>query len=648
MFSGDNLSVDGTAEIESDGLFKLTNATGRQTTGHVFYSLPLRFKKPNGSVLSFSTSFIFAILPDDQYHISGHGLAFVISPSKDLPGVLPSQYLGLFNNSNIGDPSNHIVAVEVDTILSREFSDINDNHVGIDINSLISIESAKAGYHADDNGGGFMNLSLISGDPLQIWVEYDGAEKQLNVTLYPPNIPRPHRPLLSLRQDLSPFILDDMYVGFSSSTGSIRATHYILAWSFKMNGQAKDFDLSRLPKFPQGRQQENPTKKKKKPKVLAISLSSASLVLLLATISVIALITVKWKRRYMEVLEDWEVQYGPHRFTYKDLFIATKGFKERKLLGRGGFGGVYRGVLPTSKIHVAVKRVSHDSRQGMREFVAEIATIGRLRHPNLVRLLGYCRRKGELLLVYDYMPKGSLNKFLFDQPRLTLSWAQRFKIIRDVASGLLYLHHQWVQVIIHRDIKASNVLIDGEMNGRLGDFGLAKWCDHGTDPQTTNLAGTLGYIAPELARTGKATTRSDLFAFGSFLLEVACGRRPVEPRVELEKIILVDWVTDCWGREDILQTLDPKLGMEYVVEEAELVLKLGLLCSHPVAAARPSMLSVVRYLNGDAPLPEDFNANVLVQGRNENSNEIATSNPSSEKGSRRSLTITEQFISVGR
>ena len=188
------------------------------------------------------------------------------------------------------------------------------------------------------------------------------------------------------------------------------------------------------------------------------------------------------------------MQFGPHRFTYKDLFIATKGFKNSELLGRGGFGKVYKGTLPVSDIEIAVKVVSHDSRQGMREFVAEIATIGRLRHPNLVRLQGYCRHKDELYLVYDCMPKGSLDKFLYRQQTGSLDWSQRFKIIKDVAYGLCYLHQQWVQVIIHRDIKPANILLDGTMNARLGDFGLAKLCDHGIDPQTSHVAGTLLYF----------------------------------------------------------------------------------------------------------------------------------------------------------
>ncbi|KAA8517250.1 hypothetical protein F0562_017498 [Nyssa sinensis] len=579
-FNG-NLKLDGAAGTNSDDLFRLTNLS-RQSQGHVFYNFPIQFKNhTNASVLSFSTTFIFAMEPEYE-NIGGHGIAFVISPSTDLHGALPSQYLGLFNETNNGNSSNHVVAVELDTIQNPEFVDINDNHLGIDINSLESIKSAPAGYYTDENGG-FKDLSLISGDPMQVWVEYDGTKKQLNVTLSPVTIPKPHIPLLSLAQDLSPFLLESMYVGFSSSTGSVATAQYLLGWSFKMNGPAQELDRSQLPKLPYKAHKQHARTQKILVAVLPFIGSISFIILIFAVLIILR------KKKYMEVLEDWEVQYGPYRFTYKDLCTATKGFKDKELLGKGGFGRVYRGMLPTFNTQIAVKRVAHDSRQGMREFVAEIATIGRLRHPNLVRLLGYCRHKHELLLVYDYMPNGSLDKYLYGQPRETLNWGQRLKIIKDVAMGLFYLHQQWLQVVIHRDIKASNVLIDSEMNGRLGDFGLAKLCDHGTDPQTTHVAGTLGYIAPELARTGKANTRTDLFAFGAFMLEVVCGRRPVEPRASPDEVILVDWVFECWESGGILEAIDPRLGNEYVVEEVELVLKLGLLCSHVVASARPSM-----------------------------------------------------------
>ncbi|KAF2318835.1 hypothetical protein GH714_011069 [Hevea brasiliensis] len=148
--------------------------------------------------------------------------------------------------------------------------------------------------------------------------------------------------------------------------------------------------------------------------------------------------------------------------------------------------------------------------------MSEIASIGRLRHRNLVQLLGWCRRRGDLLLVYDFMPNGSLDKYLFDEPQAILKWEQR-------------------------DIKAGNVLLDSELNGRLGDFGLAKLYERGSNPSTTRVVGTLGYLAPELTRTGKPTTSSDVFAFGALLLEVVCGRRPIEPKALPEELILVDW-----------------------------------------------------------------------------------------------------------
>ncbi|KAK4582068.1 hypothetical protein RGQ29_025297 [Quercus rubra] len=582
-FRSVNLSLHGIATITSNGLLELTDDTMQQK-GQAFYPTPISFKNSlNDSAFSFSTTFVFAIA-SGYPALKGHGIALVISPTRGLPGGLPNQYLGLFNETNNGNATNHVVAVELDTIQNQEFKDINDNHVGVDINNLESATSTSAGYYA--NSGAFMNLTLISGNPMQVWVEYDGVKKQLDVTLAPIDVGKPKFPLLSLSRDLSPIINKTMYVGFSSTNGPFLTFHYILGWSFKMNGKAQELALSQLPKLPRG---------KERSKLLTIGLPVILVSLVLVAISG-ATYVIKRKRKFAELVEDWEVDYGPHRFKYKDLYIATKGFRDKELLGSGGFGKVYKGVLSTSKIEIAVKKVSHESRQGMREFVAEIVSIGRLRHRNLVPLLGYCRRKGELLLVYDYMSNGSLDKYLFDQPQVTLSWSQRFKVIKGVASGLFYLHEGWDQVVIHRDVKASNVLLDGELNGKLGDFGLARLYDHGTDPQTTHVVGTLGYLAPEHTQSGKATTSTDVFAFGAFMLEVACGRRPIQANGPPEDLILVDWVFSHLSRGEIMEARDPNYGTSYVAEELELVLKLGLMCSHSKAAARPSMRQVVQYL----------------------------------------------------
>ena len=252
-----------------------------------------------------------------------------------------------------------------------------------------------------------------------------------------------------------------------------------------------------------------------------------------------------------------------------------------------------------------MKRVSHDSTQGLKEFISEVVSIGHLRHRNHVQLLGYCRRKGELLLVYDYMPNGSLDKYLYgEDDKPLLEWAQRFQIVKDVASGLFYLHEKWQQVVVHRDVKASNVLLDGGMVAHLGDFGLARLYDHGADLQTTHVVGTMGYIAPELARTGKASPLTDVFAFGTFLLEVTCGRRPVVDTVHHGRKLLVDRVLEYWRRGSLEETVDSRLQGNYNVDEARMVLTLGLMCSHPFPGERPTMRQVMQYLDGDAPLPE--------------------------------------------
>ncbi|KAH9701370.1 hypothetical protein KPL71_024969 [Citrus sinensis] len=345
-------------------------------------------------------------------------------------------------------------------------------------------------------------------------------------------------------------------------------------------------------------------------------------------------------KRYEEVYEDWEREYGPQRFTYKDLYKATKGFKDKDVIGRGGFGKVYRGVL-ASNVQIAVKKVSHDSKQGIKEFVAELVSMGRLRHRNLVKLRGYCRRKGEFLLVYDYMPNGSLDKILHTNIKPSLSWYQRFRIIRGVASGLLYLHEDWEQVVLHRDIKPANVLLDADLNGKLGDFGLARLYDHDTIPQTTKLVGTFGYMDPELMRTGKASTSTDVYAFGVFMLEVASGRRPVEQQGSMETVNLVDWVCDCWKKGAILDASDSRLEGIYEEKQMECVLKLGLFCSHPKPEARPNMRQVMQYLDGDATLPDIPPDSTLIAP-------FSASNDAFSGNSSATMSTIDSILTVGR
>ena len=313
------LQLDGTAEIHRNGLLQLTNVKNisNPQVGHVFYQFPLKFNTTSsGSTpsLSFSTNFVFAIVPQVP-NIGGDGIAFIISPSQNFIHAGGNQYLGLFNSSNDGLPENNILAIELDTVLNPEFGDIDKNHVGIDVNSLNSTESASAMYFSNKEGKN-ISLELRSGNLMHLWIDYDEAEKLLSVTLAPTGIPKPNGPLLSKAIDLSQYLLESMYVGFSAATGTIiPCNHYILGWSFNKSGQAQSLDVSKLPPLPQQR------KTKKIPGLMIM-------VLLIAVTFVLITITgaayIIRRKKYEEIREDWEREYGPHRFIYKNLYKPTK------------------------------------------------------------------------------------------------------------------------------------------------------------------------------------------------------------------------------------------------------------------------------------------------------------------------------------
>ncbi|KAG2686088.1 hypothetical protein I3760_10G160300, partial [Carya illinoinensis] len=576
-----NLTTEGASIIKPSGLLRLTNRSNF-ATGHAFYTkqVPINNSTSSSSsspnAYSFSTSFFFCIVPPGSGR-GGHGFAFILSPSKQLPGAQDEHYLGIFNKSNDGNSSNHIFAVEFDTVKGyNEPSDTEGNHVGININGMSSKAAKPAAYSDKGNVQNEEEIKLESGDPILAWIEYDGQQKVVNVTISPATQAKPSKPLITQQLDLTSVL---MYVGFSASTGEKSSSHYILGWSFSTKGVAPTLNFSQLP--------EPPPKEKSpsfKPQVTAV----------IATLSYKRLAHARH-----EILEDWELDC-PHRFKYRDLYAATKGFKESEVIGVGGFGAVYKGILPATGSEVAVKNIVRNSTRGMREFAAEIESLGKVETQELGQSPRWCKHKNDMLIVYDYIPYGSLDSLIYKpKNNFVLSWEKRFSILKGIASGLLYLHEEWEKVVIHRDVKSSNVLIDAEMNPRLGDFGLARLYDHDKLSHTTNVVGTIGYIAPELARTGKLSTSSDVFAYGVLLLEVVTGRRPIES----SNFILVEWVMESYQMGQILNPVDPRLNTIYVVEEVELVLELGLLCSHPRQGARPTMRQVTRYLSGDEPLP---------------------------------------------
>ncbi|XP_059438199.1 L-type lectin-domain containing receptor kinase VII.1-like [Corylus avellana] len=596
-FNSSDMLLYGLADVESR-ILTLTNRT-YYSIGRAIYPEKIPAKNPNSSyVYPFSTSFIFSLVTYKNNPPARHGIAFMFVPVKGIEGANPANYLGLLNYTNNGNPNNHVFGVEFDVFKNEEFDDISANHVGIDINSLKSNASHDAGYWPDDSSDAdddksFKELKLNSGENYQVWIDY--SDSLINVTVALAGMKRPRKPLLNASLDLSEVFEDEMYVGFTSATGQLVESLKILAWSFSNSNFSLSENLvtTGLPSFilPKG------SIFRSKGFIAGITVGGFFGVGLCA---LFALFSIKRKRRGVrerEEMEEWELEYWPHRMTYIEIEAATRDFSEENVIGTGGNGKVYKGVL-AGGAEIAVKCISHEN-DGVREFLAEISSLGRLKHRSLVGLRGWCKRdKGNFFLVYEYMENGSLDKWVFEcDDRKMLSCEDRIRILKDVAFAVLYLHEGWEAKVLHRDIKASNVLLDKDMNGRLGDFGLARMHDHGQVPNTTRVVGTVGYLAPEVIRSGRASAQTDVFGFGVLILEVMCGRRPIE----VGKPALVDraWLLMVQGQ--LLNALDERLKArgEFDEEEVGRVLHLGLLCAYPDPSSRPTTRQVVKVLEGN-------------------------------------------------
>lgn len=586
-FNSSSISLYGNATIESH-ILTLTNETVF-SIGRALYPAKIATKQAASSyVLPFSTSFIFAMAPNKKYQ-PGHGIVFLFVPGTGIEGGEASQNLGLLNLTNNGLPGNHLLGVEFDVFKNEEFKDISDNHVGLDVNSLVSEVAHDAGYWPDD-GQPFNPLKMTDGKTYQVWIDY--ADSRINVTMAPTGIKRPKQPLLNATLNLSQVFQDEMYVGFSSATGQLVESHKILAWSFSnTNFSLSDALISRgLPSF------ELPEDPMYKEKGFIAGMTVGLFILLLvgSLVSVVLIKNSQRRKKEREEMEDWELEYWPHRITYQEIEAATKNFSDENVIGVGGNGKVYRGVM-SGGAEVAVKLISHQNSEGMREFISEISSLGRLKHRNLVGLRGWCKKeKGSFILVYDYMENGSLDKRIFDcDESKMLNCEDRLRIVKDVASALSYLHDGWEVKVLHRDIKASNVLLDKDMNARLGDFGLARMHDHGQVAATTMVVGTVGYMAPELVKNGRASIQTDVFGFGVLILEVICGRQPIGEG----KPPLVDWAWELMRQGELLNAVDERLRMKGGLDEEEIekVLQLGLLCAHHDPSVRPTMRQVVKF-----------------------------------------------------
>ncbi|KAJ6382302.1 hypothetical protein OIU77_030869 [Salix suchowensis] len=551
-------------------------ASMENMAGRTLYGQPFRLWRNKGKNANFNTTFVLNV--KSMTASSGEGLAFILTADRAVPDGSVGQWLGIVNSSLNGTPEAQIVAVEFDTRKSFP-EDLDDNHIGLDVNSVYS----KRSVSLNDSG-----IYISAAKDIKVVVQYDGK----NLTVFVGDDMK--NPVLSEPLDLSAHLPEMVYIGFSGSTSDHTQLNCVKSWEFTGSEM-------------------------KKPKLWWVWIMVAVSVLILLVGIGVAFFFYR-KRGYegnrldnaCPNIEEEILGFStaPKKYKFKELSRATGKFNPKNKLGKGGFGTVYKGVLGGKE--VAVKRVSKKSTQGKQEFIAEVTTIGNIRHRNLVKLIGWCHEKREYLLVYEYLPKGSLDKYIFWDEKSgtqeeTLSWGKRLGVITGVAHAVEYLHNGCTNRVLHRDIKASNVMLDFNSDAKLGDFGLARTMIHNeqTHHSTKELAGTPGYMAPESILTGRATAETDVYAFGVLILEVACGRKP-GGQAERDDYIsnIVHGLWELYRRGTILEGADPRLNGIFKKEEMERVLILGLACCHPSPKSRPSMKTVLQVLTGEAPPPE--------------------------------------------
>ncbi|WJX52441.1 hypothetical protein P8452_38555 [Trifolium repens] len=504
-------NFSGTDVYQDNQVLQLTKYE-KDSLGRVTYSKLFHLWDINTSqVTDFTTRFSFTInTPNKTKH--GDGITFYLAhPNFPLPVPRDGSGIGLVSRIQLNNPNfakeNPFVAVEFDTFVN-EF-DPKYDHVGIDVNSISTAYTTQWFTSMDERG-------------YDAEVSYNSSSNNLSVifTGYQDNnIIQQH---LSSVVNLREVLPDWVEFGFTSATGLLWGEYHTLnSWSFN---SSLDFEA-----------EKDGTKIG-----LVIGLSVGGAVVLICVIGLVCFVKWKLRNKYMkDVLHsdlamdsDFERSSLPKKFTFEELARATNNFAKEHKIGEGGFGGVYKGFIKDLKTHVAIKKVSKESNQGVKEYASEVKVISQLRHKNLVQLFGWCHRQNDLLLVYEFVQNGSLDSYLFK-----------------------------------------------------------------------GKAGTYGYLSPEAATRGKASRESDVYSFGVVALEIACGRKAIEPSLGEDNIYLVDWVWELYGIGEVLKACDSRLYGEFNEKEIERLMIVGLWCTHIDHVQRPMIRQVVQVLNFDAPLP---------------------------------------------
>ncbi|GJY12935.1 L-type lectin-domain containing receptor kinase IX.1-like protein [Tanacetum coccineum] len=566
-FSADATNIHYTGDaVPSFGVIQLNQLDWQMRVGHAIYADPVQIWDSKSQKLSdFSTHLTF-IVDTEGRSFYGDAFSFFLAPyGVQIPPNSAGAFLGLFNTTDFDSDRYQILFVEFDSYVNR-WDPQYYPHVGINVNSIRSRNDTA------------WNTSLHSGHSADVWVSYNATTQLLSLSWrYVAENNSQDNNNLSYNVDLRQVLPEWVTIGFSG-TGINVERHILQYWEF-----SSSFNTTQT--------REDSSKKLK----LAVGLAVLLGVVVAGGMVAYAIYWKIHRRSTRELLDtipltslindDLERGAGPKRFSFRDLALATN-----------------KGYLSREGIVVAVKKISQGSKQGMKEYITEVKIISSLRHRNLVQLIGWCHDQTQFLLVYEFLSNASLAYYLFSK-KSPLEWDVRYKIVMGLASALLYLHEECEQCVVHRDIKASNIMLDSGYNSKLGDFGLARFMDHELGFRTTGLAGTLGYMSPEYVTTGKASKESDVYSFGVVALEIACGRKVtdgVDPNSDLG---LVHWVWDLLGKDELLSGVDLMLNNVFDKKEAECLMRVGLWCAHPDSRLRPSISQAIQVLKFERTLP---------------------------------------------
>eukprot|EP00249_Psilotum_nudum_P005029 c18519_g4_i1 orf=2-2038(-) len=577
--------------------------------GRALYWSPVRMLDPETKMAaSFDTTFSFRIdtTPADSIESSSSGLTFLIAPDEFTVGRAGG-WLGMMNDAC--DRNYRPFAVEFDTFKNNEFGDPNDNHVGLNYGSMVSNQAADAAA---------AGVSLRDGSIIRAWINYNSSRRWIEVRVGKEGEEKQSLPLISAALDLSPIFREYMFVGFSAATGPTAQIHSILSWNFTSETKAN----LRFPKDEScvKRLLHRSYKGSKRPPSAFIVFI---LVMLVVFVSFLNLACVRHKRAKENPLKNLVKQKSPpnrlqssRRFSFSELIDATSSFNDNEILDHGRSRAFFYGILRDGS-QVAIKRFSRQFLQicaNPNQLFKEVDLLTRLRHPNLVPLRGWCLEKGELLLVYDYMPNGSLDQWLYDPCRV-LPWTRRYKIVREVANALAYLHRGWKRrCVLHKNVTTGNVFLDITFRASLGNFGLVhrrteKGIAFPSEGQYSSILSdtqSCCCLAPEMAHSTQATTQMDVYCFGVMVLEIVSARKPIEHDFPEQARNLVEWAWQLQQKGRLQEVADSRLGLRYSLEQMTSFFQVGLCCTVRDPEERPCMDLVVKYLSGERPLPEQL------------------------------------------